>query len=1178
VAAERDDLANKVVEWEKKFVLMQQQQEMLAAQLQAQARAEADLQVAHARAESERQLSLQKVETERKIKAEVEDRLKDEIETRIKAELEAKMRVDYETAIKAEYEAKLQAELQRAKLEVEAETKAKAVAHAMLSQEVKTRSRSGSAADSEIRNSVGKDDNLMNRPKAPSIDLAEYRSLCEELERTKRELSSTKEIVADERRKSVLMRPPEWLSTIGSVVTEDATSLSSMAPNVEAFMAKIAALEEQNRLLQIGRQNVPARDGVESLGNGAECIATTNEQHIKGKRGELTVADDSLLDAGPDKAATVLKVQTKTPPNNLLRIPSSVGMVQASPRGNILDPSKLPRSSRLKSMGGDKASQSPAFFSAFSADIQDSQNSASHLDCEILLPHTREKRRDSTVEFQFSEVYTEPVDEANVLDASSEDEDSDDDVVGGDSEEDSNLSEVPIFSPESNLLIPRVHPRSEDIGANALVSLESIDQVYGERFESSSSPGAVLPEVNFIGSDSDDETTVYKTRSPEEDDCSTSIDSDDEDEEEAITENESEEADLVGDEFVRHHTHEDDADSDNENEDLKIVSSAVQSNPADDGAVCSSLPRTDGARPDPVHRRSDGRLNAAADIALESAKLMQKRTSSLARIFASSPRGRSEQNADQEDDEELDENADEVQVVDDESFDNLVASAEKLIGKSVSADSSGDNRSDQSNTETNVDSGGDPVFHTSPALRRISSMFGQTSSINDERDLFDAIIKRDYESVERMLSATPKLVRITTAANRAPLHIACVQDDVAMMELLLYHNADIQAVDDRNRTCVHMCRSLAALALCCKENAPLSVPDRDGLYPVHIFAREGLAPLLKSLLDAGVDPMVTEPVHRRTCLHIAAVQGDFDVLSTILFCSKQKLNIDCLDANGLAVSHLVASSTNPNGQQQRSLMLLLDKGASVTCRTSRRATILHFICCNQFLCHSQIAEPLVQMLLEMSSEVLINSVDAENCTLVLLAAALHEWSLCKLLLESGADLNISCSITSSLLQQAMGHGSALDGMGTEKGAGGAAGSGTAISLLSQADIVANDLIPRQYRPSLFSTISVPQTKIPTDCRGRCMQCSVTFEKDASGSGAASNSGSSGSSFGFVGSMFQSKPSSRRNHCRLCNRVVCKDCIVKEMPRNKMPSFIQDSCKESAMKVCTVCYEIVMAST
>jgi myosin heavy subunit len=253
VAAERDNLANKVVEWEKKFAEMQKQQEQMAQQLAVQARTEAEQHLLQQKQKAEQELEVerqraeqlrqkQQQEAEQRMQAEMEARLKAEIEQRVKAELEAQMRADYEAKLKAEYEARLQAEVSKAKhlAELEAESRA--------AQTVRIRSRSNSIA-SDTGAEPAANGNSPARVKAPSVDVAELELLRKELARTKTELNQTKEAVEDERRRSIIfMQPPPMSPAVEEARASPAAGSNS---EIEEFRAKIAALEEQNRLLQL---------------------------------------------------------------------------------------------------------------------------------------------------------------------------------------------------------------------------------------------------------------------------------------------------------------------------------------------------------------------------------------------------------------------------------------------------------------------------------------------------------------------------------------------------------------------------------------------------------------------------------------------------------------------------------------------------------------------------------------------------------------------------------------------------------------------------------------------------------------------------------------------------------------------------------------------------------------
>jgi ankyrin repeat protein len=412
----------------------------------------------------------------------------------------------------------------------------------------------------------------------------------------------------------------------------------------------------------------------------------------------------------------------------------------------------------------------------------------------------------------------------------------------------------------------------------------------------------------------------------------------------------------------------------------------------------------------------------------------------------------------------------------------------------------------------------------------------------DQVQFHAAISKRDYKKVKNMLIEVPRLVKCVDEFNRTPLHAASELGDMISIELLIQYNADVDALDARNRSCIHLCSDAAAARVLCEEGATISIPDKNGYLPLHSFTIDANKECIKVLLEYGADPMIAEPITMRTSLHLAADSGDFELLSLLVLNSTIPIDANVTDAEGNTPLHLVLMNTNPSAQQLRCVMLLLDKGASVTIANKRGITPLHYACGNRFFGANSLAEPIIHILLEMSADP--NARDNDNCTPLIIACAHREWDLCRALFEAGADMNIPCPMSSYMLQEGFGR------------------DVTAAGLIELEDCTASDLMQRQIRSILFCSICVAQTEIPFDSRDRCMNCANAFNDRANSTG----------SFTFAGLM--SNNNGGRVHCRHCNRVTCTECTNKTLPRSSMPPFIQETCSDRDLKLCFVCYDIL----
>jgi ankyrin repeat protein len=458
--------------------------------------------------------------------------------------------------------------------------------------------------------------------------------------------------------------------------------------------------------------------------------------------------------------------------------------------------------------------------------------------------------------------------------------------------------------------------------------------------------------------------------------------------------------------------------------------------------------------------------------------------------------------------------------------------------------------------------GDDDSPHNPP--RRSSSLTRNSAQLMEQTEFHGAILNKDYYKIKNMLVDMPRLVKSVDEFQRTPLHIAADLGDTITTELLLQYNADINAVDSRHRTCLHMCSDDVCLRYLCDEGADISVTDRNGLLPLHTFTLSANLSCIRVLLEYDADPMVIEPTHCRNSLHLAANCGSFEVLSTMILQSRRVVDVNSPDGEGNSPLHIVCYNSNiiqPDGptsraetqngssgslanSQLRSVMLLLDKGADVHLQNNRGITALHFACANRSLGQLGInssLEPLIQILLELGAEV--NCFDNDGCTPFLAASAYEQWSVCKILLEAGADMNLPCPISSFLL---------CDWLSAEKEK-----KKSTVDLSAVEQVTASDLMDSKMALRLFSSIRTPQTPIPTHSRYRCMNCRELLTSSPSSQSFSFSSGGYGTD------------------CKHCNRVVCKNCVTK-LPKSAIPEFITEAQFDGSVRVCVVCYEVLIS--
>lgn len=283
--------------------------------------------------------------------------------------------------------------------------------------------------------------------------------------------------------------------------------------------------------------------------------------------------------------------------------------------------------------------------------------------------------------------------------------------------------------------------------------------------------------------------------------------------------------------------------------------------------------------------------------------------------------------------------------------------------------------------------------------------------------------------------------------------------------------------------------------------------------------------------------------------------------------------------------------SNDDGVALKNIMLLLNAGSDPNARNGRGVTALHFLCANSAL-HTM-ALPVLEVFCALGAD--CNIADFDGCTPLLVACAYRQWPLCEFLLRQGGDLNQPCSINSPFLRSGsdtlrqarrksslisadsllMMNASAAvaDEAASSDGYTSFAdydmssavhnpgGSVAGAALHPEAYCTASDLTPKAPRLRLFRCITAPQTRIPGETRDRCMQCAGDF--------SGKDSANFYSMIGLV---------TGRHHCRLCQRVICSNCSIKEIPRSEVPDFVAAATQSSMVRVCNVCYAALTDDT
>lgn len=247
--------------------------------------------------------------------------------------------------------------------------------------------------------------------------------------------------------------------------------------------------------------------------------------------------------------------------------------------------------------------------------------------------------------------------------------------------------------------------------------------------------------------------------------------------------------------------------------------------------------------------------------------------------------------------------------------------------------------------------------------------------------LHEAISQRNAGIASELITLQPQIVRCVDARGRTALHIACKEGSADLVSLLVQRGANVNAQDVEGHTCLHFVQDLQIMELLLKNHANPNLENDQKLTALHLHVMAGETACVRLLLQHLADPTLLEPFTGQTCIHMAASMGSFDLLALLLLELPPYLIQKCLncpDLEGNTPVHLLAKNTNACGQQQKGVLLLLDKGASPLITNHLGISPLHFVCANRYLCDNGLAEPLVSLLIGGGGESVILTVVCAN--------------------------------------------------------------------------------------------------------------------------------------------------------------------------------------------------------
>ena len=178
------------------------------------------------------------------------------------------------------------------------------------------------------------------------------------------------------------------------------------------------------------------------------------------------------------------------------------------------------------------------------------------------------------------------------------------------------------------------------------------------------------------------------------------------------------------------------------------------------------------------------------------------------------------------------------------------------------------------------------------------------------------------------------------------------QDVLRVTQLLLEQGVDVNALDEKHETPLHVASSIGHLEnirVLLDHGAKADAENVDGQIPLHLVSRdanEENADVTRLLLRLGTDVNTRDSKEQATPLHFASFRGHFEIALALL---DNGADVNARNADGQTPLHRVSLSLRLRFESEsgyetanRLVKLMLERGADVNARDKDQATPLHY--------------------------------------------------------------------------------------------------------------------------------------------------------------------------------------------------------------------------------------------
>lgn len=243
------------------------------------------------------------------------------------------------------------------------------------------------------------------------------------------------------------------------------------------------------------------------------------------------------------------------------------------------------------------------------------------------------------------------------------------------------------------------------------------------------------------------------------------------------------------------------------------------------------------------------------------------------------------------------------------------------------------------------------------------------------------------------------------------LRVASFAGDLHEVEAMIFAGADVNSLRDDHTTPLWFASAkgrLATVKILLQHGANPNLADKDGALPVMLAAQEGHVEIVKTLLESGSSADGCEPATVATLMYIAARKGGVGLLEYLLSKHAPYLSVPTPRASTANSDHDVKASpielalTLAIQQGHLDLVnVLLKYGCDI------KVAMAHGITPVLVSAAQSGSEAMVNLLLSGTVQADVNAVDKVGISPLAEAAECGHLSIGRILLDSGADPNLS---------------------------------------------------------------------------------------------------------------------------------------------------------------------------